>query len=58
MEKDIIEKKPRKRVVIYLDPDVLRRLKILRGQTDKPVGHIIEEALARDFDAAIPAAPK
>lgn len=36
----------RQRITVYLDPEVIRRLKRERGDTDKPMGVVIEEALA------------
>ncbi len=46
-------KKPRERVVMYLCPDVLRRVRLHRLDTKKPVGRIVEEVLANHFEMTI-----
>lgn len=52
------EKAPKKRLVVYLPHDLSRRLKRTRGETDKPVSQIVEEALSRHFDAVDRASSK
>ncbi len=52
METPSIEKIRRERILLYLRPELIRQLKRHRGETDKPVGHIVEEALERHFDPA------
>lgn len=50
-------RKRRVRTVMYLDPDIRRRLKRERGETDRPVGAIVEEILAAHFDGQSPPRP-
>lgn len=52
MEKNIPTKRPRRRLVTEIDPDLIERLQIERVQTRRPVNHILEEILARHFDRA------
>lgn len=33
----------RERTVVYLDPAILRDMKRVKAETDKPIGHLIEE---------------
>lgn len=47
METIEIKRPVRQRQVVYLRPAVIRQLKRERGETDKSMGEIIEEALAR-----------
>lgn len=49
----------RQRQVVYLDPAVIRSLKREKGETDKSLGEIIEDALILHLDIApapVPAA--
>ncbi len=39
----------RQRLVIYIDPAELKRLKRERYEHDKPLGHIVEERLRHSF---------
>jgi hypothetical protein len=54
MEKNTPIKKPRERLVVEIDPDLVRRLKTERIETRRPVNHIVEEVLARHYDAEAP----
>jgi hypothetical protein len=48
------------RIVIYLSPDLRRRLRIERAETDRPMSAIAEEALAAWFaarDSRVPTQP-
>lgn len=47
MEAIEIKRPVRQRQVVYLRPAVIRQLKREKGETDKSMGEIIEEALAR-----------
>ncbi len=51
METPSIEKKPRERVAVYLDPDVWRWLRHRKAETRRPVGEIIESALKPHIDS-------
>ncbi len=51
METPAIEKIPRERVAIYLDPAVWRWLRHRKAETRRPVGEIIEHALRPHIEA-------
>jgi ABC-type uncharacterized transport system auxiliary subunit len=53
METQTPPRRKRQRLVIYIDPQELRKLKRERAETDKPLGHIVEEALAQHFDRQV-----
>jgi hypothetical protein len=48
-------KKPRERLVVEIDPDLVKRLRTERVETKRPVNHIVEEVLARHYDVELPA---
>ena len=47
-------KRPRKRLVVEIDPDLIDRLQAERIVQQRPVNHIVEEVLARRFEAEPP----
>ncbi len=57
METSPIEKKPRERVAVYLDPDVWRWLRHRKADTRKPLGEIIEAALMPHINPISPECP-
>ncbi len=51
METSAIEKIPRERVAVYLDPEVWRWLRHRKADTRRPLGEIIEHALRPHIEA-------
>ncbi len=51
MDTAIDEKPTRQRMLVYLRPETIRWLRRERGETDKPVGRIIEDALRPHIEA-------
>lgn len=54
MEKNTPVRKARERLVVEIDPEIVKRLRTERIETRRPVNHIVEEVLARHYDAGTP----